>query len=927
MNGEHIKTFYNFLRHEGNGYTELRALTPTTDGRSSVAENTWIDNYEDFQEFCNRHNGTSNIYCGINPREKGKSSILGVSALTGIVIDVDSVYKDKHLRPATKEELSLAFEYAKKVRSYIETEWEGEGIGIAMSGNGYHVSIPIKPTPLTEENRHNIANKLNEFQKCIQKKFPEAKIDSIGDLPRIIKIIGTTSLKPHPTEERPNRTTEWIIKPDTRRKNESLLEKIKNISTIDADNILEPEPVTDEDLKEILRKAPRAIKLYQKNGAAKGSRSEPDFSLAIYLARNLVPKEQVKQVLMNVPGSKTLERPESYFTNTYNKAKIAAAKDLDDAELLDYQKNERIKELETEKTLVFDNNEKSEIASKIADKAMEDNTYITHTKTDTLWVYNEDEGRYIEDQIAAYPQAYIEKLKIMVVTVSKGEIKEKDVKISKHLVSEAIGHIKRRTYLNEEGLEKFDKPNPRYVNLKNGIYDFDTKNLITHSPTMYMKEYVPVKYDPKATCENVEKFLSEVLTKEDTKQIEELLGYCLKKEYPFQSTFIMLGYGSNGKSTLMQVFEEFLGKTNVSNQTLNALVNERFNRAELYGKLANLCGDLPRTKTLKDTGYLKQLCGGDYIQAEKKHQPLFKFKNYAKLVFVANELPEIDDPSDAFWRRIVVIDFPNQFLGDKAKPQHELIASMTTEKEKSGLLNVALKGAERLYERGHFQESRTMKENKEAWNRKSNPVKAFIEEYCDLESAEAYVTKQEFKRSLMAFCKEVRARPPNDTKIKEELEKLGVFPARPKISGKQIPVWEGIRITYVYESGNTYKTTKNDSKKDGVAGVAGVPYILLEKNENKEEIKKEERKENIEKDRRPLQGLQPQLCPLDQIIEEMCSREGGATPDQIEIEAWIKGGHSDQDTQKVLRGMENGGIIKEGADGKYQKVNKETGGA
>ena len=70
---------------------------------------------------------------------------------------------------------------------------------------------------------------------------------------------------------------------------------------------------------------------------------------------------------------------------------------------------------------------------------------------------------------------------------------------------------------------------------------------------------------------------------------------------------------------------KFVGADNVSNETLQRLVSNRFAAASLVGKLANICTDLP-TKRLEDTHLFKGITGGDPIQAERKYQPPFSYK-------------------------------------------------------------------------------------------------------------------------------------------------------------------------------------------------------------------------------------------------------------------------------------------------------------
>jgi putative DNA primase/helicase len=68
-------------------------------------------------------------------------------------------------------------------------------------------------------------------------------------------------------------------------------------------------------------------------------------------------------------------------------------------------------------------------------------------------------------------------------------------------------------------------------------------------------------------------------------------------------------------------------------------LENRLATAELYGNLAKIDADLSK-EVLKNTVTLKKLTVGDYIPAEDKFLPAFKFVNHAKLLFSANEIPQ-----------------------------------------------------------------------------------------------------------------------------------------------------------------------------------------------------------------------------------------------------------------------------------------------
>ena len=78
-----------------------------------------------------------------------------------------------------------------------------------------------------------------------------------------------------------------------------------------------------------------------------------------------------------------------------------------------------------------------------------------------------------------------------------------------------------------------------------------------------------------------------------------------------------------------------LGEENISTFPLQQIM-KRFNTYSLYGKYANICGDLS-AREIYNEGLFKQLTGGDMISAEIKHiQGHIKFRNTAKLINASN---------------------------------------------------------------------------------------------------------------------------------------------------------------------------------------------------------------------------------------------------------------------------------------------------
>jgi len=330
-----------------------------------------------------------------------------------------------------------------------------------------------------------------------------------------------------------------------------------------------------------------------------------------------------------------------------------------------------------------------------------------------------------------------------------------------------------------------------HIILENGALNIYTKELSPFSPDYHSLSRIPVEYEEAAKCPQIIKFLNEIAP-ESVNLLQEWVGYHLLKDYRFQKAFMLIGSGANGKTTFLKLIEAFLGKENVSHESLYELCSNRFSSAELYGKLANIAPDLSSDE-LKRTGKFKALTGGDRIRGEKKHQNAFYYWNYAKLSFSCNQLPTTPDMSYAFFRRWIPLIFKQVFEGENANPL--LLEEITTPEEKRGLLNWALEGLDKILKKGDFTESPSALEIQDLWEEMQEPVQAFFKN-CLVEDPEGTVTKDDMYSAHVAFCRAFGHVSLSKNKLTEKLKPSfhGMVDARPKIRGKRINVWKGINV-------------------------------------------------------------------------------------------------------------------------------------
>lgn len=324
-------------------------------------------------------------------------------------------------------------------------------------------------------------------------------------------------------------------------------------------------------------------------------------------------------------------------------------------------------------------------------------------------------------------------------------------KYSSRYVTETIHYLVSCSFRNRI------EPEARYINLANGVYDLDTGQLLPHNPEMLFFNKVPVAFNPGAKCPAIEKFLDEVAP-ESKDVLLEWVGYCLYREYLIHKALFLKGTGRNGKSTYLELLNAFLGRDNVANIEIQQFGENRFASSRLYARLANIAADIP-ARRIVETGRFKMLTGGDTIEAEKKFKDGFSFRSYAKLAFSGNQVPETDDESDAYFRRILLVTFSRTFQKDEGLKTRKL-AELTTPEELSGLLNVAVVKLKEFLARGYFIGDQEIEVIRKEYLRASSSVAAFVQDCIDWTGlADDWIETQKLINDYQRYCRERKINP------------------------------------------------------------------------------------------------------------------------------------------------------------------------
>jgi len=376
-------------------------------------------------------------------------------------------------------------------------------------------------------------------------------------------------------------------------------------------------------------------------------------------------------------------------------------------------------------------------------------------------------------------------------------------------VREQLGDEFRRNRLAEvvawcrsnAGAKLPTQPSEDFINVKNGIlyWKEDPPRLEAHDPALGSIIQLPVEWNPAVEADEFVRFCNQTMPGEGAERAEcsrvlvEAMGYTLIPSTRMKKAFLFDGPTNTAKSTLLRVWDSLLGERNVSSQTLQALSDERFAGAELYGRLANICADLD-AKAVQKSGRFKMLVSGDAITVERKYRHPFVFRPHARLIFSANEAPATADQSDAYYDRWLIMPMIRQFA--PAQQDRWLIEKLTTPAELSGILNYAVKGLRRLWKRHGFDEPPVMVEASRRYRAKTDTLVGFVQAHCVLDPS-ARERSGTVYADYEDWCRHGNRRAIGRERFIERMGENYPVEYKPNYSGH--PTWAGIRLRSEHE--------------------------------------------------------------------------------------------------------------------------------
>lgn len=348
------------------------------------------------------------------------------------------------------------------------------------------------------------------------------------------------------------------------------------------------------------------------------------------------------------------------------------------------------------------------------------------------------------------------------------------------------------TSLKQVGREKIPKPIKKtWIQFKQKIYDITTGESFEATPEYFVTNPVPWEVSGNAETKNIDRIFKEWVGEKYVTTLKEICAYCLLPDYPLNRIFCFVGGGMNGKSKFLELLRKFVGADNVCSTELDTLITSRFEVTRLHKKLVCQMGET-NFNVINKTSMLKKLTGQDLIGFEYKGKNPFEDINYAKIIIATNNLPATTDKTVGFYRRWVIVDFPNTFTEKKD------ILKEIPEAEYENLATLSIILLNKLFENREFTNEGTIEERMERYESKSNFIEKFLRTFTE-EDLNAYITKSDFSKKFLGWCRENNHREMSESSIGLEMKKLGIESHRRTFSwmndgkGGSARIWRGIK--------------------------------------------------------------------------------------------------------------------------------------
>lgn len=359
--------------------------------------------------------------------------------------------------------------------------------------------------------------------------------------------------------------------------------------------------------------------------------------------------------------------------------------------------------------------------------------------------------------------------------------------------------------------KQFDQ-NQYLLNVENGTIDLKSGKLLPHNPKHMITKLAPVVYDEEATFSLWLDCLNTWMQgdQDSIDYLQRLGGMCLTGDISSRVFPIFYGSGKNGKSVFCDTIRNLMGDY-ATVAPKNFLAKKKYDGhpTEIAGLLNMrlvIVSETPKNMILR-LDLVKSMTGDAVLKARFMRRDFFEFQITHKVLVMTQNLPIIDETTDAIWDRVHRVGW--KFRIPVEKQNTHLLSDL--EKEKSGILNWLIEGCLKWQKDEYLNPTEAIVQETLAYRQSSQPLGDFIEDNCRIDPE-----KKVKKTQLYAAYKEWTEDkfPMKERAFNREMSEMSFKAKDAKIEGKTAKCWIGICLKDSDADSETEENNNEDNWND-----------------------------------------------------------------------------------------------------------------
>lgn len=330
------------------------------------------------------------------------------------------------------------------------------------------------------------------------------------------------------------------------------------------------------------------------------------------------------------------------------------------------------------------------------------------------------------------------------------------------LVSRVCKAVKTLAYLDERYYPPIwiDTLKPAEVFVtSNGIVSLDavasqsSPALLPHSPNLFSVCGVPYLYDPTAVCHKWLEFVRWMVggNEDEVRLLQQFCAWVfIARRLKLEKFLWLCGRGRNGKSTFLQIIRWVFGERATSAVGMDAFQGgAAFKLWPTLHKLANICSDAVVRRS-SDVAGLNSFVSSDPFTVNRKFREQITIEPTTVCFFASNPEPLLDDPSDAFWRRLLLFRCDQLLTEEKVNPT--LLKEL--KQEAPGILNWMLSAIPVVLQQRRLDVPESVLRNGETLKAKVNSARQFLNEKLEAGNIkDDFLSRDLLMESYGGWCK------------------------------------------------------------------------------------------------------------------------------------------------------------------------------